>query len=97
MCLLYVDNKATVKATAAAKKMGKPSQANAKVLANLFPGYSAGSKRKFDPHSESVVAEQHRRKKAAFKGKGKDRGKSVLVMIVQEKALSIPRGAKNIV
>ena len=64
-------NKATAKATVAAKKLGKPSQASAKVLANLFPAYSAGSKRKFDPYSENVVAEQHRQKRQPLKGKGK--------------------------
>jgi len=86
-------SKASAKATVAAKKLGKPSQANAKVLASLFPGYSAGNKRKFDPHSESVVAEQHRQKKAAFKRKG--RGKQVHVMIVEEKTLTIPKGFKK--
>ena len=45
--------KATAKATVAAKKLGKTSQASAKVLENLFPACSAGSKRKFDPYSES--------------------------------------------
>ena len=61
----------TIKATAATKKLGKPSQASAKVLADLFPGYSAGIKRKFDPYSDSVVAEQHRQKRQPLKGKGK--------------------------
>lgn len=64
-------NKATAKATASANKLGKPSQASAKVLANLFPGYSAGNKRKFDPYSDSVVAEHHRQKKQPLKGKQK--------------------------
>ena len=86
-------SKASAMATVAAKKLGKPSQANAKVLASLFPGYSAGSKRKFDPNSESVVAEQHRQKNAAFKRKG--RGKQVHVMIVEEKTLNIPKGFKK--
>jgi len=66
--------------------MGKPSEANAKVLSKLFPGYKGGGqKRKFDPNDESVVAEQHRKKKAAFKenSKGKGRPKSVLVMMVE--------------
>ena len=85
-------DKATAKATITAKKLGKSSQASAKVLANLFPGYSAGSKRKFDPYSESVVAEQHRQKKASFKGKGKGRSKAVLVMIIEGKTHSIPKG-----
>jgi len=87
-------HKATEKPNDAAKKMGKPSQANAKVLTKLFPAYSGGAqKRKFDPNDDSVVAEQHRQKKAAFKGKG--RGKAVLVMALQEKAVTVPKSAKR--
>ena len=64
-------NKATTKVTVAAKKLGKPSQASAKVLANLYPGCSAASKKKFDPYNESVVAEQHHQKRQSLKGKVK--------------------------
>ena len=88
---------ATAKAIDSAKKMGKPSEVNAKVIAQLFPGYKGtGVKRKFDPNDDCVVAEQHRQKKAALKGKGKaGRPKSVDVMIVEGNANSIPRGGKK--
>ncbi|XP_065899152.1 uncharacterized protein [Dysidea avara] len=89
-------SRATTKAIDSAKRIGKPSEANAKVLAGLFPGYrGAGQKRKFDPSNESVVAEQHRQKKAAFKGKSKARAKSVNVMIVEANCQTIPRGVKK--
>ena len=65
------------------------------MLANLFPAYCDGSKRKFYPYSESAVAKQHHRKKVVFKGKGKSSRKSVLAMIVEGKALSILRGVKK--
>ena len=59
---------ATAKAIDSAKKMGRPSEANAKVIAQLFPGYKGtGVKRKFDSNDDCVVAEQHRQKKAALK------------------------------
>ena len=59
-------------------------------------GYrGAGQKRKFDPSNESVVAEQHRQKKAAFKGKSKGRAKSVNVMVAEANCLAIPRGVKK--
>ena len=87
---------ATAKAIDSAKKMGKPSEANAKVIAQLFPGYKGtGVKRKFDPNDDCVVAEQHRQKKAALKGKVKGRAKSINVMIVEGNGNSIPRGVKK--
>ena len=62
-------NKVTTKVTVAAKKLAKPSQASAKVLANLFLSSSTASKRKIDPYNESVVAEHHRQKRQPLKGK----------------------------
>ena len=87
-------NTATVRAVSTAKKMSRPSEADNKVLAGLFPAYKGGGQnKKFDPTDETMVAEQPRKKKAAFKGKGKGRSKSVLVMIVEGN--STPRGNKK--
>ena len=89
-------HKATEKPNDAAKKMGKPSQANAKVLVKPFPAYSGGvQKRKFNPNDDSVVAKQHHQKKAAFKGKGNGRSKAVLVMVLKEKTLTVPKSVKR--
>lgn len=73
------------------KKLGKPSQANARVLASLFPACaSSAKKRKFDPTDECVVAEQHRRKKSAS---AKGRSKQVTVVLMKDIPSSIPKGA----
>jgi len=74
--------------------MGKLSEVNANVvLSGLFPGYKGGrQKRKFDPNDESMVAEQHRKKKVAFKENLKG-PKSILVMMVEGHL--IPRGNKK--
>ena len=75
--------------------MGKPSEANAKVIAQLFPGYKGtGQRRKFDPNEDCIAAEQHRQKKA-FKGKTKGRSKSINVMIIEGNTNLIPRGIKK--
>lgn len=73
------------------KKLGKPSEANAKVLATLFPVCaSSRNKRKFDPTEESVVVEQHRRKKSATP---KGRSKLITVVLLKDILSSIPKGA----
>ncbi|XP_065892953.1 uncharacterized protein [Dysidea avara] len=86
-------NTATSKAKGVCKKLGKPSAANAKVLAGLFPAYStSGVKRKFNPNVECVAAEQQRKKKAAVKGKG--RGKTVQAVLIEDPS-TIPKRAKK--
>ena len=73
------------------KKLGKPSEANAKDLATLFPACALSrNKRKFDPTEESVVAEQHRRKKSATP---KGRYKLITVVLLKDIPSSIPKGA----
>ena len=73
------------------KKLGKPSQANAKVLANLFPACASSSKkRKFDPTDECAVADRHRRKKSAS---SKGRSKQVIVVLLKDIPSSLPIGA----
>ena len=80
--------KATDKAKSACIQLGKPSDANAKILANLFPSCSS-KKRKFDPTEDCVVAEQHRQKKAASKG----RSKLLTVVVLNTMPSCIPKGA----
>ena len=83
---------ATEKGKNACLKLGNPSEASAKVLKGLFPGYArGGKKRKFDPNSESVVAEQQCRKKSVSKTKG--RSKLLTVLVVKEIPSCIPKGA----
>ena len=73
------------------KKLCKPSQANAKVLANLFPACASSSKkRKFDPTDECVVADRHRRKKSTS---SKGRSKQVTVVLLKDIPSSLPKGA----
>ena len=75
------------------KALGKPSEANAKVLSSLFPACgSKGMKRplKFDPTDECVASEQQRRKKAVTPGKG--RPKQLQVVILEDIPPTIPKG-----
>ena len=73
------------------KKLGKPSQANPKVLANLFPACASSSKkRKFDPTDEILVADRHRRKKSASSKGG---SKQVTVVLLKDIPSSLPKGA----
>ena len=81
----------TKKAKEVCTKLGKPSEANAKVLSGLFPSCQSVKKMKFDPLDQCVVAEQQRRKKSASKGKG--RSKLVTVVVLNEIPSCIPKGA----
>ena len=72
----------------------KPSEANAKVLASLFP--ALGAKRpaqKFDPQDECITATAHKRKKAATPGKGK--AKKLKVVLLKDIPPSIPKGSQR--
>ena len=71
--------------------MAKPSEANARALADLFP---ATKKHKFDVWGTSVNAQSQRKKKAAFPRKG--RAKSIrVVMLDANPDKTIPRGARR--
>jgi len=86
-------NTATSKGKDVCQKLGKPSAANAKVLAGLFPAYAnSGVKRKFNPNDECVAAKQQRKKKAAMKGKS--RGKTVQAVVIED-PLTIPKCTKK--
>ena len=76
------------------KSLGKPSEANAKVLASLFPA-CARNKRplKFNPDSECVASEAKRKKKAATPGKG--RAKKLMVVLLESIPLTVPKGASR--
>jgi hypothetical protein len=67
------------------KRLSKPSDANVKALAKLFPG---SYKRKFDPLGECVNADSKRKKKAAIKNKG--RPKVIPVLYLCEIPSTIP-------
>ena len=76
------------------KKLGKPSEANAAVLATLFPACGSKSNTRkrsfnFDPSDECVAANAHRRKKAV----GKGRPKQLKVVLLEEIPPSIPKGS----
>lgn len=72
------------------QSLAKPSEANARALANLFP---TTKKQKFDIFSPSANADSARKKKAAFARKGRGRSKSVKVVFLDANARMIPRGA----
>ena len=69
------------------ESLAKPSEANARALANLFP---ATKKRKFDPLSISVNSNS-KRKKTAFSNKG--RSKLITVVCLDCNSGMIPRGS----
>ena len=86
--------KSSGKAKDICRRLGKPSEANAKVLANLFPACASSTKnkkRKFDPTDDCIVAGQHRRKKSASQSKG--RSKQITVVLLSNIPSSIPKGA----
>lgn len=63
----------SAKARNLCRSLEKPSEANAKVLASLFPACaSSRTKRpaKFDPLDDCVAAEAHRRKKKPLHQEG---------------------------
>lgn len=78
------------------RALGKPSKANARVLASLFPACaSSGTKRQlnFNPNDECVAGEAHRRKKAATPGQG--RAKRLKVVMLSNIPSSIPKGSRR--
>lgn len=86
----------TGKAKDLCQTLGKPSKANARVLASLFPACaSSGSKRKlnYNPNDECVAGEAHRRKKAATPGQG--RAKRLKVVMLSNIPSSIPKGSRR--
>ena len=86
----------TGKAKDLCRALGKPSKANARVLASLFPACaSSGTKRQlnFDPNDECVVGEAHCRKKAATPGQG--RAKRLKVVMLSNIPSTIPKGSRR--
>ena len=84
------------KAKEICRSLGKPSEANARVLANLFPTCASSSTKrqlKFNPNDECVAGEVHRRKKAATSGQG--RAKKVKVVMLNDIPSSIPKGRRR--
>ena len=78
------------------RRLGKPSETNAKVLATLFPACASSTKnkkRKFDPKDECIVAGQHRCKQSASQSKG--RSKQITVVLLSNIPSSIPKGAAH--
>lgn len=86
----------SVKAKKICQTLGKPSEANARVLANLFPTCaSSGTKQhlNFNPNDECVAGEAHCRKKAATPGQG--RAKKLKVVLLSSIPSSIPKGSRH--
>ena len=83
-------NESNKKAKDICQRIGKPSEANAKTLASLFPTLQ-NRKRKFDPNDECVVAEQHRKKKAGNPA-AKGRAKNLKVVVLAKEVHYLPKG-----
>jgi len=77
-------------------RLKKPSQVNAKVMADLFPSFKSSStkKIKFDPVQECVATEQQRKKKAA-NPKCKGRAKCISVVVLKDIPPTIPKGMQR--
>ncbi len=79
------------------KKLGKPTEANAKVLASLFPAQASMRNkrplRKFDPEDECIASDFHRRKKSATPGKV--RSKKLKVVMLDVILPIIPKGSRR--
>lgn len=86
---------AHVRAESIISKVKKPTEAEAKALAKLFPS-SAKPKvvaKAFDPAVECVVQGNRRRKKAAIKPK--QRTVSVSVVIMKKYSSTLPKGKER--
>ena len=84
------------KAKSLCKTLGKPSEANAKALATLFPSRRSLSTKQpleFDPTDKCVVDDAHRRKKAATPCKV--RTKRLKVVMLSDIQPSIPKGSRR--
>ncbi len=77
------------------KRVGKPSQADRKVLNTLYPACSSArptfpQKRKFDPTEESIAEAKRAKKKAAIPGGGKPR--KVTIVLLESPIAVVPKG-----
>lgn len=76
----------------ACQKLKNPEEGTSKALKELFPSWtSSKKKRKFDPLSNSVAAEQQRKKKAAIPHHT-GRSRSFPVILLKEIPVTYPRG-----
>ena len=83
-----------MKAKSACSSLGKPSEADARVLSSLFPSTSRPLKRTrsevFDPLADCVASAQKQKKKAV-----RMKPRKVTVVLISRKTTVLPRFAKR--
>jgi len=87
----------TIKSQDICKRVGKPSEADARVLSKLFPSSSACERKRplstaFDPTKECVALPQQKKKKAA-----RVKPSNVQVVIMHDTDVCVPKQKRLII